>query len=246
MKIVLVTSQITYIKQNYQIFISNIIKNFSDDIVGVIIIKNRSLKLLFKIIWLYFIGCKNVSKTLFKNFFITFLGQKEKFLCQNNISVLKTKNINNKKVYNWIKSLETDIIVNARGRCFFGQKLLNSPKIGCINIHHGLLPKYRGLFCDIRALADKRDSGFSIHQMTNKIDEGTIFFKKIVLANNDYLQYLSLVEKEEIIGLENILKYIKKHNQFPKGENSKLLEVVSFTNPTKKEIKNFLNNGIIL
>ena len=61
---------------------------------------------------------------------------------ENSILVLQPENI--KEEYEEIINLEPDLIIT----CAYGQiipkKLLDCPKLGCINVHASLLPKLRG------------------------------------------------------------------------------------------------------
>lgn len=56
----------------------------------------------------------------------------------------------------------------------------------CINIHHSLLPKYRGLHSTVWAiLNDEPELGFTIHMMNEFMDDGDILFQKAF--KNDYI-----------------------------------------------------------
>ena len=48
----------------------------------------------------------------------------------------------------------------------------------CINIHYSLLPKYRGLHATVWTILNDEDYvGFTIHQMTDFIDDGPIIYQ---------------------------------------------------------------------
>jgi methionyl-tRNA formyltransferase len=63
----------------------------------------------------------------------------------------------------------------------FRRELLESPRIGCINIHSGRLPKYRGMMPTFwQLLHGEQSVTVTIHEMVSKLDAGC------VLASFDY------------------------------------------------------------
>ena len=61
---------------------------------------------------------------------------------ENNIEVFQPTKI--REDYEWITSLNADLIIT----CAYGQiipeEILNNPRLGCINVHASLLPRLRG------------------------------------------------------------------------------------------------------
>jgi len=61
----------------------------------------------------------------------------------------------------------------------FGSDLLSIPRIGCINVHFGQLPEYRGLHTSFWSLYNgERESGVSIHFMNSRLDGGPIIAQR--------------------------------------------------------------------
>jgi len=86
----------------------------------------------------------------------------KKIALNKGLEVFQPENINDEESIKRIKEFNPDIIlVVAYGQILSGH-ILNIPKIGCINIHGSLLPKYRG------AMKEKVDAGEIIFQ--EKID----------------------------------------------------------------------------
>jgi methionyl-tRNA formyltransferase len=53
------------------------------------------------------------------------------------------------------------------------------PRLGMINVHHELLPRYRGAQTAIWQIHDgSRETGFSIHEVTQRIDQGRILLRE--------------------------------------------------------------------
>ena len=64
---------------------------------------------------------------------------------------------------------------------------LTIPKLGCVNCHLSLLPRWRGAAPVVRAIeAGDEESGICLIKMTEKLDAGPIILKeRIVLADNE-------------------------------------------------------------
>lgn len=59
------------------------------------------------------------------------------------------------------------------------ESLLDQPRIGCVNLHYSLLPKYRGVYPVNQALMHgEMETGVSYHWMNKGIDAGNILCQK--------------------------------------------------------------------
>lgn len=247
MKIALITSQITYVPENSFNFYEGLLKKNSASIAGLFIVKNLSLSLLIKIAWLYIMGCNNIANTLAHNVLSLPNKKIERLFRKYNLPVIKLSSVNDKKIINWIKTNQTDLVVNFRARCLFKKELLEAPRLGCINIHHGILPKYRGLFCDLYALAENRPAGFTIHKMSEEIDAGNIYLTRVASnGEKNYREYLSQLASKETSALSELINLIEKDNKLPEGTLNMSDEKLITKTPSAEEIKKMLAKGIIL
>lgn len=74
-----------------------------------------------------------------------------------------------------LKSFDADLFVVVAFGEIIKQNLLSMPKLGCINIHASLLPKYRGAAPMQRCLMDgEKETGITIIEMTLQMDAGDI------------------------------------------------------------------------
>ena len=81
----------------------------------------------------------------------------------------------------WLAALAPDLIVTAAYGKIFRRKLLSLPRLGCINLHPSLLPKYRGLSPVQRAiLRGDETTGVTVYRMTAGVDSGPILLQKAV------------------------------------------------------------------
>ena len=74
-----------------------------------------------------------------------------------------------------IIALQPDLIVTAAFGQILPKELLDAPKLGCINVHASLLPKYRGGAPIHQAIMDgETETGVTIMYMVEKLDAGDI------------------------------------------------------------------------
>lgn len=105
-----------------------------------------------------------------------------------------------------IKNLQPDLIIT----CAYGQilpyDLLQIPKLGCINVHASLLPKYRGGAPIHRAIMNgATETGVTIMYMSEGMDEGDIISQKsIPIEHEDTAS--TLHDKLSILGRDLLLE----------------------------------------
>ena len=246
MKTILVTSDLTYAPQNYSNVLEFVISNSRQQIAGVVLIKINLLNVFGKVLFLYFSGCRNIAKTLTLNLFSTLLREKKKLFKKNNIPFIEVKSINNEKAILWLKQVSPDLIVNMRAKCIYRDSVLRIPRLGCINVHHGILPQQRGLFCDLYALAENKETGFTIHRMTIQIDIGQIFYQVKIESEKDYIKYLSKVARAEGMAISTSINKIMANDFLLESALEKCDNSVVTTTPDFKTIKQLQHKGIIL
>ena len=74
-----------------------------------------------------------------------------------------------------IEAMHADLFVVVAFGQILSRKLLAIPKLGCINVHASLLPKYRGAAPIQRALMNgDKETGISIQKMVYELDAGDV------------------------------------------------------------------------
>ncbi len=123
---------------------------------------------------------------------------------KNNIKVIQPIKIRNE--YESVLDLKPDLIVT----CAYGQiipeEILNCPKLGCINVHASLLPKYRGGAPIHRAIINgEEETGITIMYMDKGMDTGNIISQEsIKIEEDDNLETLS--NKLSVLGTKLLLE----------------------------------------
>lgn len=128
-----------------------------------------------------------------------------------NIPVFQPHRI--RKEYEFVKDLKPDLILTMAYGQIIPQGLLDIPRLGCLNIHGSILPKYRGAAPIQRALINgETKTGVTLMEMIDKMDAGRMYaFEECEISEND--NYTSLCNKIVDCGIRvlknNLLIYLE-------------------------------------
>ena len=101
---------------------------------------------------------------------------------------IKAKSVNSNTFRTEILKLNPDIILVGSWSEKFKKPIIDLPKIGTINCHPSLLPKYRGPNPYIRVIMNgEKETGITFHLMDENLDTGPILLQKKI----DILQGLN-------------------------------------------------------
>jgi methionyl-tRNA formyltransferase len=97
---------------------------------------------------------------------------------------------------------QSDLFVVAAFGLIFGRKTLAIPRIGCVNLHASLLPKYRGASPVAAAIAaGDEETGISLMQMETGLDTGPVIAtSKLKVSPTDTTE--SLTERLADLGAD--------------------------------------------
>jgi len=100
-----------------------------------------------------------------------------------------------------MRQLQPDFLVIADYRLILPQTLLDIPKFAPLNVHHSLLPKYRGTSPVPTAILNgEKISGVTIIRMNTKIDAGDILAQKEYILKPDETAESLLTRLNELGG----------------------------------------------
>lgn len=88
-----------------------------------------------------------------------------------------------------VRSLELDLGVSM-GNGYIPRAFFSIPRLGMINVHHEVLPRYRGAQTALWQIHDGSEvSGFSIHEISERVDAGRLLHvEQMPLAVRDTLR----------------------------------------------------------
>jgi len=126
------------------------------------------------------------------------------------IPVIQPEKLKDPGVFETLISWDPDFVVVVAFGQILRQNVLDLPKLGCINVHGSILPRWRGA-APIQAsiLHGDQETGITIMKMDKGIDTGEILTtKSIPIESND--NTLSLSKKLSDLGADLLDESIKK------------------------------------
>lgn len=97
---------------------------------------------------------------------------------QHNIDVYQPQTLKKEENQHTIAKLNADIMIVVAYGLILPQAVLDMPKLGCLNVHGSLLPRWRGAAPIQRACwAGDKQTGVTIMQMDAGLDTGDMLFK---------------------------------------------------------------------
>ena len=117
----------------------------------------------------------------------------KKVAIEHDIPVYQPERI--RKDYEFLKEINPDLIITLAYGQIVPQGVLDIPRLGCINLHGSLLPKYRGA-SPIQAALINNDkvTGVTLMEMTAEMDAGRMY-AKIEVEIDDEDNSTTLFEK---------------------------------------------------
>ena len=94
------------------------------------------------------------------------------------IPVVYVEDVNSPEFIEHLRQMEPDVIIN-QAQAILKEEFLSVPKVGALNRHGALLPKYRGRLAPFWAYSNmEKETGVSIHFIERKLDSGPIIAQK--------------------------------------------------------------------
>lgn len=97
---------------------------------------------------------------------------------RHGLPVIQVENINKDDEPRRIADFMADVIVVVAFAQFLGKAVLNIPRLGCVNVHSSLLPKYRGAAPINYAIwKGEKETGVTTMKLVSKMDAGPILLQ---------------------------------------------------------------------
>ena len=142
------------------------------------------------------------------------------------IDLHKVKNASSSQCLSILKSLEPELII-VFGTSILKPEVLSIAKRYTLNIHGGIVPKYRNVHSDFWAVSKKdfTNIGTSIIHLDPGIDTGDIAMQGLLKVNPDDTLF-SIKKKNIELSLQLITQAIEmaKTGSLPKTQQSKLID----------------------
>jgi methionyl-tRNA formyltransferase len=136
----------------------------------------------------------------------------KKFALKNSVKILQPNN--SKELYQSLISKEIDLIVTFAYGSIIKKEVLDIPKLGSINIHTSLLPKYRGADPITWAILNGEDkTGITIMEMNEFMDEGDIILSEetVIEKDDNYETLYNKLSNQAVPMLNKVLNDFKNN-----------------------------------
>ena len=116
---------------------------------------------------------------------LAFSPVKEYALTQD-LTVYQPLKMRGSEAYGIVEALKPELIVVAAYGKILPEDILNFPRLGSINVHSSLLPKYRGAAPINWAILDgEAETGVSIMYMAKELDAGDVILQKTTAISDE-------------------------------------------------------------
>ncbi|SFO02140.1 methionyl-tRNA formyltransferase [Xenorhabdus japonica] len=124
---------------------------------------------------------------------------------KHDIPVFQPKTLRTEESQQWVMAQQPDIMIVVAYGLILPQAALDIPRLGCLNVHGSLLPRWRGAAPIQRSIwAGDQETGVTIMQMDAGLDTGDMLLKAICPITNEDTS-ASLYEKLADIGPGTLL-----------------------------------------
>jgi methionyl-tRNA formyltransferase len=167
------------------------------------------------------------------------------FRCFLSSELLEVNKINSPEVIDHLKVLSPDLIVSIRYGVILKEAVISMPNKGVLNLHSGILPKYKGVMATFWALKNNdKEVGTTLHTIDDgSIDSGQIIkiSKMKSKPNKSYLWHVIELYKQGTLDILHAIESLEKGELLNSQPQDKSHEY--FTFPDEIECSNFEING---
>lgn len=122
--------------------------------------------------------------------------KKLEYICiEHQIEFARCKKINSEETCKLVEKAQPDLCVISHFERLIKQPLLGIPRMGFVNLHPSLLPKYRGMSPQHWPIINgDKEAGITIHYVDEGTDTGSIILqKRFPLQGNEYVRDLQKI-----------------------------------------------------
>ena len=132
--------------------------------------------------------------------------------CDNGLNIYQPTSLKDSNAQQQLASLDADLMIVVAYGLILPQAVLDTPRLGCINVHGSLLPKWRGAAPIQRAIeAGDKETGICIMQMEAGLDSGPVI-SVARCAIDDQDTSGSIYQKLSELGAPTLLAAVGKIN----------------------------------
>jgi methionyl-tRNA formyltransferase len=167
-------------------------------------------------------------------------GAVHRLLASRGIAVFDAPDVNAPSFLETLRRLEVDLVVSLNCPQKLKKGVLSTPRSGCINVHFGKLPRYRGILPIFHAILNgERAFGVTVHVMDEKLDNGDILAQRDVpILPGDTLETLypkGFAAASEL--LDEVFRDFERGSVVRRANPES--EMTYYTYPTRGQIRDY-------
>jgi methionyl-tRNA formyltransferase len=196
-------------------------------------------RLLSRLAWSHLLGSRKLERNA--NRFYSLAQHCRAY----GVDYVAVDNPNSSDFVQGIKDRHSDLIVSIACPFILKKPLLSAPPLGCINIHHAPLPRYKGMMPTFWQLYHgERTVGLTVHYMGEKLDEGDALLQEsLSVEPGESLDRLICRSKRHAAHcLARVLRQLASGSATRRSLNHE--KGSYFTFPTVSQIREFQKRGL--
>ncbi len=105
-------------------------------------------------------------------------------------------------------TIRPDLLVSIAASQILRQRVLEVPRLGCINLHSAPLPRYQGMMPNFWTMVHgEREACVTVHEMVEQLDAGDIILQRPVpILPGDSLH--DLMVRSKVVGVQALLEAV--------------------------------------
>ena len=129
---------------------------------------------------------------------------------RHGVPILETQSVNAAEYLDRLRALDLDVVLSVNASQKFRKGILDLPRLGCINVHGALLPRYRGRLPSFWVLVNgEKETGATVHFMNEDLDDGPILLQERVAIEPGDTQD-TLIAKTKAAGARLVIEAIDR------------------------------------
>lgn len=163
---------------------------------------------------------------------------------RESIPLVAARSVNDPRYVDQVRQLHPDVIVSVAAAEIFKEELLTSARLGCVNVHSGRLPKYRGMMPTFwQMLHSETHATVTVHEMVPRLDAGAVLGTvEHPIHAHDRLARLMTEGKRE--GARLLIRVLREVNAgTAKPEQVEMADTSYFSFPGRREAGELRRRG---
>ena len=160
------------------------------------------------------------------------------------IPLVPASSVNDARYLARLRELDPDVIVSVAAPEIFREEILSAPRLGCINLHSGRLPKFRGMMPTFwQMLSGERRITVTVHEMAPEVDAGRILGTvECAVHERDSVDRLMTEAKRAGAGLMiDVLRALARGTLSPRPLD--MAEASYYSFPSRQDARDLVRRG---